>query len=169
MASTGNDPGKKVTIYTDGSSRGNPGPGGYGAVLLYYDRSGKEHRKEISAGYRMTTNNRMELMAVISALNELLVPCSVSIYSDSKYIVDAVNEHWIDRWMQNGWKRNKKDPVANPDLWKMLVNAMEKHSVAFHWVKGHDGVPDNEVCDRLAVAAAEGDDLLEDTGYREEG
>ncbi|MCR4672940.1 MAG: ribonuclease HI [Lachnospiraceae bacterium] len=167
MTAAGNNPAKKVIIYTDGSSRGNPGPGGYGAVLLFTDSKGETHRKEISAGYRMTTNNRMELMAVISALNELLVPCDVDLYSDSKYIVDAVNEHWIDKWMKNGWKRNRKDPVANPDLWKLLLSAMNDHQVSFHWVKGHDGVAQNEVCDRLAVAAAEGSELLEDTGYTE--
>ena len=153
----------KVTIYTDGAARGNPdGPGGYGVVLQYTDRSGQLHEKELSCGYQKTTNNRMELLAAIRGLEQLNRPCSVDLYSDSKYLVDAFNQHWIDGWIRNGWKKSDKKPVKNPDLWKALLKAMEPHQVTFHWVKGHDGHPENERCDLLATAAADGDHLLED-------
>ena len=154
-----------VKIYTDGAARGNPdGPGGYGAVLEYVDTKGQLHTKELSQGYKKTTNNRMELMAVIAALEALNRPCSVELYSDSKYVVDAFNQNWIGGWLKKGWKRGKNEPVKNVDLWKRLLQAKEPHQVRFIWVKGHDGNPQNERCDTLATAAADGDDLIEDTG-----
>lgn len=154
----------KVTLYTDGAARGNPdGPGGYGAVLQYVDSKGILHEKELSAGYRKTTNNRMELMAAIAALEALVKPCQVELYSDSKYLTDAFNQHWIDSWQKKGWRKSDKSPVKNVDLWKRLLAAMKIHQVTFHWVKGHDGHPENERCDRLATSAADGENLLEDT------
>ena len=155
----------KVQIYTDGAARGNPdGPGGYGAVLQYVDRQGVLHEKELSAGYVRTTNNRMELMAAIAGLEALNRPCQVELFSDSKYLTDAFNQKWIDSWVKNGWKRGKSGPVKNIDLWKRLLQAKEPHNVSFHWVKGHDGHPQNERCDQLATAAADGDDLSVDEG-----
>ena len=154
----------KVSIYTDGAARGNPdGPGGYGTVLENVDTKGELHRKEISQGYKKTTNNRMELMAVIAGLEALNRPCEVALYSDSKYVVDAFNQHWIDGWLKKGWKRGKNEPVKNVDLWKRLLSAKEKHQVKFIWVKGHDGHPQNERCDKLATSAADGSELIEDT------
>ena len=155
----------KVTLYTDGSARGNPdGPGGYGAVLQFIDKQGVLHEKEMSAGYVKTTNNRMELMAAIVGLEALNRPCQVDLYSDSKYLVDAFNQHWIENWVKNNWNRPKTGPVKNSDLWKRLSKAMEPHCVQFIWVKGHDGHPENERCDRLATTAADGRDLLVDPG-----
>lgn len=155
----------KVTLYTDGAARGNPdGPGGYGAVLEYVDKNGMLHTKELSQGYVKTTNNRMELMAVITGLEALNRACEVDVYSDSKYVVDAFNQHWIDGWLKKGWKRGKNEPVKNVDLWKRLLAVKEKHTVIFHWVKGHDGHPQNERCDELATTAADGDSLLVDEG-----
>jgi len=152
-----------VKIYTDGAARGNPeGPGGYGAVLEYIDKKGELHTKELSQGYIKTTNNRMELMAVICALEALNRPCTVEVYSDSKYVVDAFNQHWVDSWLKKGWKRGKNEPVKNVDLWKRLLLAKEKHSVSFHWVKGHDGHLQNERCDELATGAADGGNLIPD-------
>lgn len=154
----------KVSIYTDGAARGNPdGPGGYGTVLEYVDTKGELHRKELSQGYKKTTNNRMELMAVIAGLEALNRSCEVELYSDSKYVVDAFNQHWIDGWLKKGWKRGKNEPVKNIDLWKRLLAAKEKHQVKFIWVKGHDGHPQNERCDALATSAADGDALIDDT------
>lgn len=153
----------KVTIYTDGAARGNPdGPGGYGAVLQYVDAKGVLHERELSAGYKKTTNNRMELMAAIAGLEALVRPCQVELYSDSKYLTDAFNQHWIDGWLRRGWKKADKSQVKNVDLWKRLLAAMEPHQVSFQWVKGHDGHSGNERCDRLATTAADGTDLLED-------
>lgn len=154
-----------VRIFTDGSARGNPdGPGGYGVVLQYVDLKGLLHEKELSAGYRRTTNNRMELMAAIAGLEALNRSCQVELYSDSKYLTDAFNQGWIDNWVKNGWKRGKSGPVKNIDLWKRMLKAMERHQVTFHWVKGHAGHPENERCDRLATAAADGQELLDDEG-----
>ena len=154
-----------VKIYTDGAARGNPvGPGGYGSVLEYVDPKGKLHVKELSRGYVRTTNNRMELMAVIAGLEVLNRPCTVEVYSDSQYVVNAFNQHWVDSWIKKGWKRGKNEPVKNIDLWKRLLQAKEPHNVSFHWVKGHDGHPQNERCDQLATAAADGDDLSVDEG-----
>ena len=145
----------RVTIYTDGSSRGNPGPGGYGTVLLYRDPEGTLHRREYSEGYPSTTNNRMELMAAIVGLEKLIRPCQVDIYSDSQYLVKAFNDNWVDGWQKRGWKNSKKEPVKNIDLWQRLLKAADPHEVTWHWVKGHAGHPENERCDQLAVAAAE--------------
>lgn len=154
----------EVKIYTDGAARGNPeGPGGYGAVLTYTDGSGKLYQKEISAGYKKTTNNRMELLAAIRSLQQLNRPCRVDLYSDSKYLVDAFNQKWIYGWMKKGWKKSDGKPVKNIDLWKELLEAMQQHEVVFHWVKGHDGHEMNERCDTLATTAADGDNLLDDT------
>lgn len=154
----------QVTIYTDGAARGNPeGPGGYGTVLQYTDRSGKLHERELSAGYKKTTNNRMELMAAIVGLEALNKPCEVKLYSDSKYLTDAFNQNWLSGWISRGWKKADKKPVKNVDLWMRLLKAMEGHDVTFIWVKGHDGHPENERCDRLATSAADGTDLLEDS------
>ena len=146
----------QVKIYTDGAARGNPdGPGGYGAVLEYVDPKGTLHTKELSQGYKKTTNNRMELMAVIVALEALNRPCEVELYSDSKYVVDAFNQHWIDSWLKKGWKRGKNEPVKNADLWKRLLKAKEPHQVTYIRLKGHDAHPQNERCDTLATTAAD--------------
>ena len=152
----------KVTLYTDGSARGNPeGPGGYGAVLQYIDRTGTLHEREYSAGYKKTTNNRMELMAVIVGLEALTKPCEVEVISDSKYVTDAFNKNWIDGWLKKNWK-GASGPVKNVDLWKRLLKAKAPHQVTFTWVKGHAGHPANERCDMLATGAADGSDLLDD-------
>ena len=146
-----------ITIYTDGSSLGNPGAGGYGVVLLC-----GALRRELSEGFRMTTNNRMELMAAIVGLEALNRPCEVELYSDSQYLINAFNQHWIESWQKKGWKRGKNEPVKNVDLWQRLLAAKAPHSVRFIWVKGHDGHPENERCDKLATAAADGDGKIED-------
>ena len=152
----------KVTLYTDGSARGNPeGPGGYGAVLQYIDRTGTLHERGYSAGYKKTTNNRMELMAVIVGLEALTKPCEVEVISDSKYVTDAFNKNWIDGWIKKNWK-GASGPVKNVDLWKRLLKAKAPHQVTFTWVKGHAGHPENERCDMLATGAADGSDLLDD-------
>ncbi len=148
---------KKVEIYTDGACSGNPGPGGYGVIL----RS-NNHIKELSAGYKNTTNNRMELRAVIAGLQALKEKCNVKIYSDSKYIVDAIQQGWVNRWEKNNWYRNKKEKALNPDLWRELLDLLSEHQVQFIWVRGHAGHPENERCDELAVTAAAGKNLLED-------
>lgn len=141
---------QKVTIYTDGACRGNPGNGGYGCVLLYTDSKDEIHRKEFSEGFSDTTNNRMELMAVIVAVEALKHPCKLEIYSDSKYVVDAFNQNWIEGWIKRNWKK-----VKNIDLWKRLLAALEKHQYKFIWVEGHAGNKENERCDELATAAAD--------------
>lgn len=151
---------KEVIIYTDGACSGNPGAGGYGAVLLYGDK-----RKELSQGYRMTTNNRMEVLAVIKALEILKGQCSVTLYSDSKYVVDAIEKGWVKKWKANGWKRNQKEMASNIDLWERLLELLEKHHVVFHWVKGHADNIENERCDFLARKAIEYGNLLEDEKY----
>lgn len=151
---------KFIEIFTDGACSGNPGKGGYGAILKY-----NENIKEISQGYKCTTNNRMELLAAITALEMLKEPCKVDLYSDSKYLVDSVNLGWIKKWQANGWRRKGSDMAKNIDLLIRLVNQLERHEVNFIWVKGHDGHPENERCDTLAVNAYKGCDLIEDTGY----
>ncbi|HGY55261.1 MAG TPA: ribonuclease HI [Caldithrix abyssi] len=148
---------KKVQIYTDGACSGNPGPGGYGVILQYGNK-----RKELSKGYKNTTNNRMELMAIIAGLSALKEPCEVDLYTDSQYIVNAVTKGWAERWQKNGWKRNKKEKAKNPDLWQQILDLLKKHKVTFHWVRGHAGHPENERCDQLAVKAAGGTNLAED-------
>lgn len=153
----------EIKLYTDGAARGNPdGPGGYGTILQFVDSKGELHEKEFSAGYVKTTNNRMELMAVIVGLEALNRPCRVNVFSDSKYVTDAFNQNWIEGWVKRGWKTASKAAVKNPDLWKRLLKAMEPHEVIFNWVKGHNGHPENERCDTLATTAADGDDLLDD-------
>ena len=157
----------KVQIFTDGSARGNPdGPGGYGAVLQFRDSKGQLHEKVLSAGYKRTTNNRMELMAAIVALEALNRPCEVELYS--KYLTDAFNQRWIDNWVANGWRRGKSGPVKNIDLWERLLDAKTPHQVRFIWVKGHAGHPQNERCDLLATSAADGENLLIDDGVEDE-
>jgi ribonuclease HI len=154
-----------VKMYTDGAARGNPdGPGGYGTILQYVDPRGEMHIREYSQGYVRTTNNRMELMAAIVGLEALKRPCEVEIYSDSQYLVNAFNRHWIENWQKKGWMRGKNEPVKNIDLWKRLLHAMDSHNVRYFWVKGHDGHPENERCDELATTAADGTDLIEDIG-----
>jgi ribonuclease HI len=148
---------KNVTLYSDGACSGNPGPGGYGVILDY---NGIE--KELSGGFRDTTNNRMELIGVITGLESLKEPCSVTVVSDSKYVVDAIEKGWAAKWRANGWKRNKKEKAQNPDLWQRLLDLCAKHTVNFVWVNGHAGHPQNERCDRLAVDAASMPGLLED-------
>ncbi len=151
----------EVIIYTDGACIGNPGPGGYGAVLLY-----REQRQELSGGYAETTNNRMELMAAIVGLEALKRPCDVTLYSDSKYLVDAIEKGWARKWRANGWMRNRRERAINPDLWERLLALTEQHEVAFRWVRGHAGVKENERCDELATTAAKQKGLTPDRGYR---
>ncbi|MDE5819572.1 MAG: ribonuclease HI [Lachnospiraceae bacterium] len=154
----------RVTIYTDGAARGNPdGPGGYGTLLRYVDAKGTVHEREYSAGYKKTTNNRMELMAAIVGLEALTKPCEVTLYSDSKYLTDAFNQNWIGSWLKNGWRNSQKQPVKNVELWKRLLEAAKPHQVTYMWVKGHAGHPENERCDHLATTAADGEDLLDDS------
>lgn len=149
---------KEITIYTDGAAQGNPGRGGYGVVLL-----SPPHRKELSEGFRLTTNNRMELLAVIKGLEALKYDgCNVTVFSDSKYVVDAVEKGWIYGWEKKGFKDKK-----NPDLWRRFLKVFRRHHVRFVWVKGHNGNRENERCDCLAVAAANASPLQEDTGYIE--
>lgn len=140
---------KQIEIFTDGACQGNPGPGGWGAILRY-----NGYEKEISGGEKHTTNNRMELTAVISALKLLKEPCTVKLYSDSQYVCNAVKKGWAEKWRSNGWMRNKKEPALNPELWEELLRLCEIHKVEFIWLKGHAGHPENERCDRLAVAQA---------------
>ncbi len=151
---------KEVLLFTDGACSGNPGKGGYGAILKY-----GSFEKEMSRGFVSTTNNRMELLAAIVGLEALKEPCKVDLYSDSKYLVDAVNKGWVYNWKKNGWKKSDKKSALNVDLWERLLALMETHRVTFHWVKGHDGHPENERCDRLAVLAYMGTSLYEDKGF----
>ena len=138
---------KTVTLYTDGACSGNPGPGGWGAILEYMG-----HEKELSGGEPNTTNNRMELTAVIKALQALKEPCTVELYSDSKYVIDALQKGWAAGWRKRGWIKSDKKPALNPDLWETLLNLTETHDVHYHWVKGHASNPKNNRCDELAVA-----------------
>ena len=151
---------KHVTIFTDGACLGNPGPGGYGVVLLY-----EGHRKELSGGFRLTTNNRMEILAAVVALEALKEKCRVTLHSDSQYVVNAIEKGWAERWRANQWRRNKREMALNPDLWDRLLNNIARHQAEFRWVKGHAGHPENERCDQLAMAAANGDNLAVDTVY----
>jgi ribonuclease HI len=151
---------KRVIIHTDGACKGNPGPGGYGAVLV----AGR-HRKEISEGYQLTTNNRMELRAAIAALELLSEPCEIALHSDSKYLVHAITKKWIDGWQRRGWTKSDKKPVKNRDLWQHLLAAMANHKISWHWVKGHAGHTENERCDELANIAVARNPLIEDPGF----
>jgi len=146
---------KEVTLYTDGACSGNPGPGGYGVVLLFTDSKGTTHRKEFSEGYLETTNNRMEIMGVIKGLEALKAPCKVDLYSDSRYVIDAIEKGWALSWRAKNWMRNKKDKALNSDLWEQVLELLEIHKVSTHWVKGHANNPENERCDELARAAIE--------------
>lgn len=152
----------QVVLFTDGACSGNPGRGGYGVLLLH-----GPHRKELSGGFRKTTNNRMELLAVIEGLKSLKRSCKVAVYTDSNYIVQAINKGWAQRWRANGWMRNKKDKAENPDLWVQLLALCDIHDVAFNWVRGHAGHPENELVDGLAVAAAQDTDLAIDELYEQ--
>ena len=154
---------KKVTIFTDGSCIGNPGPGGYGAILDY-----KGHRKELWNGFRRTTNNRMELLAAVESLAALKEPCDVRLYSDSEYVVRSMNSGWPYAWKKKGWRRRDNKVASNRDLWDKLLNLCDKHNVQFEWVKGHAGHPENERCDHLALAAAQLPDLSIDMEYERE-
>ncbi len=153
---------KEVIIYTDGACSGNPGPGGYGVVLLY-----QKQKRELSEGFRHTTNNRMELRAVIAGLEALKEKCNVTLYSDSKYIIDAINLGWARRWQANNWRKNKKESALNTDLWKRVLELCDHHEVNFIWTQGHAGNKYNERCDQLAVAASQSNNLIEDSIDRE--
>ena len=149
-----------MTIHTDGACSGNPGPGGYGAVLKYGNV-----KKELSGGFRKTTNNRMEMLAIISGLEALSEPCAVTVFSDSRYVVDSINKGWAVRWRSNGWMRNKRERAINPDLWERLLDLLHRHEVQVRWVRGHAGNQGNERADALAVAASRVKDRAIDTGY----
>ncbi len=151
---------KHVTIYTDGACIGNPGPGGYAAILLY-----QGHRRELSGGYRRTTNNRMEIMAAIVGLAALKDRCRVTLYSDSEYLVNGMSRGWVERWRANGWKRNRREEALNADLWERLLQLCEHHEVHFDWVRGHAGTQENVRCDELAMQAAQQPNLPVDEGY----
>ena len=155
---------KHVTIYTDGACIGNPGPGGYGVVLLYGPK-----RREISGGFRLTTNNRMEMMAAIVGLRALRYQCSVTVYTDSQYLVNGITKGSAKRWRANGWRRKQGARRRNADLWELLLDLCAHHEVTFEWIRGHAGHEENEVCDRLSVCAAEGKGLPVDEGYEGEG
>ena len=148
---------KKITVFTDGACSGNPGPGGYGVILRYDSRE-----KELSGGFRNTTNNRMELMGAIAALEALKEPCEVTIVTDSQYLVNAVEKGWVYGWKEKGWRRSDKKKVLNVDLWERLLVLLAKHTVTFQWIRGHAGHAENERCDALAVAAASAPNLPED-------
>ena len=158
-----------VKLYSDGACSGNGqengGRGGYGAILQAYNGEILLGEKEYSQGFLNTTNNRMELLGVITGFENLTKPCNVEVISDSKYVVDAFNQHWIDSWVKNGWKNSQKKPVKNKDLWERLLETMKPHNVKFTWVKGHNDHPENERCDKLAVEAYNSDNLIEDIGY----
>ena len=148
---------KRITAYTDGACSGNPGPGGFGVILQYDSRE-----KELSGGFRNTTNNRMELMGAIVALEALKEPCEVTIVTDSQYVANAVEKGWVYAWKQNGWRKKDKKTALNVDLWERLLVSLAKHKVTFHWIRGHTGHAENERCDALAVAASLSPDLPED-------
>ena len=151
---------KTVDLYTDGACSGNPGPGGFGYILSY-----NGHEKSGSQGFRLTTNNRMEILAVIEGLSALKETCNVNLYSDSKYVIDAIKQGWVYKWEANGWMRDRKHKASNADLWEQLLVLLDEHNVELIWVKGHAGNPNNERCDKLAVSAYQGDNLFEDEGY----
>jgi ribonuclease HI len=151
---------KHVNVYTDGACIGNPGPGGYGIILEYEGRE-----KELSAGFRLTTNNRMELLATSIGLEALKEPCEVDLYSDSQYVVHGMERGWLKNWQANGWRTKDRKPVLNTDLWQRLAGQLGRHTVRFHWVRGHAGHPENERVDRLAFAAAQQAGLPADEEY----
>jgi len=157
-----------VDIYTDGACSGNPGKGGYGAVLRYKSSGGEYIEKELSCGFEKTTNNRMEILAAVAALEALKKPCNIMLCSDSKYLIDAIEKNWIENWVAKGWKTSSKKPVKNIDLWKRLIAAMKPHQINWVWVKGHNGHEFNERCDKLAVSAYNSDKLKQDSGFEEQ-
>lgn len=150
---------KHVDLFTDGSCLGNPGPGGYGAILRF-----GRHQKELAQGYSLTTNNRMEMMAAIKAMDLLKEPCTITLTTDSQYVRQGITK-WITNWKKRGWQTASKEPVKNVDLWQRLDTHNQTHQIDWRWVKGHSGHADNERCDDLARTAAEGKDLIEDNGY----
>lgn len=154
---------KEINLYTDGACSGNPGRGGYGAILSY-----QGHEKVLSGGFVLTTNNRMELLAAIAGLEALKEPCIVKLYSDSKYLVDAIEKGWVYGWKKRGWKKSDGKPALNPDLWERLLAQLKIHKVELVWVKGHAGHEYNERCDGLAVAAYNSSELLHDQVYEED-
>lgn len=158
---------KSVQIHTDGSCLGNPGPGGWAAVMRYEDEQGQEHRRELSGGYARTTNNRMEILGVVYALDALKEPCCVALYTDSQYVAKAITARWLPNWQRNGWLTSAKKPVKNRDLWERLVPLLAYHDVRFHWLKGHAGNPENERCDELARNQAALPTLPVDEGFEE--
>ena len=151
---------KPITIYTDGACSGNPGPGGYGVLV-----ADGEKRHELSAGFRRTTNNRMEMMAAIAGLKALKPGCRVTVYTDSQYVAQGITQGWAVRWRANNWQRNKKEKAVNIDLWTVLLDLCDLHEIRFEWVKGHAGHPENERCDQLAVSASQAKDLPADEEY----
>jgi len=155
---------QNVTIHTDGSCLGNPGKGGWAAVLCC-ERPGGALRKEMGGGFRRTTNNRMEILAVLEALSALKVPCRVELWTDSQYVAKAIKDRWLAGWIRNGWVTSAKKPVKNRDLWERMPALLERHEVRFHWLKGHAGHAENERCDELARGWASRDDLPEDGGF----
>ena len=152
-----------VTLYTEGACIGNPGPGGYGVVLLH-----KGQRKELSSGFRLTTNNRMEIMAALVGLRALRTRSAVKLYSDSRYLVESMTEGWAQQWRANRWRRGKRGKALNPDLWEQLLDLCAQHQVEFIWVQGHAGDAENERCDRLSLQVAQQRDLPADVGYEPE-
>lgn len=150
---------KEVALFTDGSCLKNPGPGGYASILRH-----REHEKELACGYKLTTNNRMELMAVIKGLQALKQPCIVTVITDSQYVKNGMTQ-WLKGWIRNGWRTSQKQPVKNQDLWQLLHQECQRHEIHWEWVKGHAGHVENERCDKLARACASGDDLIEDSGF----
>lgn len=159
---------KKIIIYTDGSCLGNPGPGGWAAIL---NLAGTSHRREICGGYRLTTNNRMEIMAALQGLSALREPCEVELFTDSQYLRNAVEKGWLKSWQKNSWRKADKKPVLNRDLWLLFLEQMARHSLTMRWLRGHAGHPENERCDELARQCASRTDLPADEAfekYREE-
>jgi len=152
---------KHITLYTDGACRGNPGRGGYGTLLVY-----NGHEKELSAGFSKTTNNRMEILAALVGLESIKEPCEVTVYSDSKYLIDAMSKGWIHGWKKKGWSRGPGKPLKNADLWKRMYQVIPKHKIHWKWVKGHAGHPENERCDILATTAADRPNNPPDTGFK---
>ncbi|WP_343219701.1 ribonuclease HI [Oceaniferula marina] len=151
---------KQISIYTDGSSRGNPGPGGFGTLLVY-----NGHCKELSGGFAKTTNNRMEILAALKGIEALSEPCKITLYSDSKYLIDAMDKGWIHGWRKKGWSRGPNKPLKNADLWQRMSKAVQKHQISWQWVKGHAGHRENERCDALATAAADRKGNPPDPGF----
>lgn len=155
---------KTVYAFSDGSAIGNPGPGGYGVVLKWGDRL-----KELSQGFVHTTNNRMELLGAIMALESLKKRQRVVLTTDSQYVINGIEKGWARKWRANGWRRNKNKPALNPDMWERLLTAVDRHEVSFNWIRGHTGHPENERCDELANGAARGVDLIVDDGFNQAG